>query len=184
MIEAPRLDIAKANPEIYNHLMQVEASISLHVEPTIYGLIKLRASQINGCAFCLSMHTEEALRRGETPERITLLDAWRESPLYSDEERAVLAWTEELTLIADKHASKESFDKLRVHFTEEQIGWLILAAVQINSWNRLMISTRSQYDPRVFGKTPNKSRVEEVASGGSNVRNGSKADSSALLRSE
>jgi AhpD family alkylhydroperoxidase len=151
MIEAPRLDIAKARPEIYHQLMQVEASISQRVDPSLYGLIKLRASQINGCAFCLAMHTNEALRRGETPERISLLDAWRESTLYSENERAALAWAEELTLIADTHASKDSFDALKAHFSDEEISWLILAAVQINSWNRLMISTRSQYDPRIFG---------------------------------
>ena len=141
--------------------MKTEASISQNVEPTLYGLIKLRASQINGCAFCLAMHTDEALRRGETPERISLLDAWRESLLYSDKERAALAWTEELTLIADTHASKDTFDELKAHFSEEQIGWLILAAVQINSWNRLMISTRSQYDPRMFGRTPAKLQTEQ-----------------------
>jgi alkylhydroperoxidase family enzyme len=104
------------------------------------------------------MHTDEALRHGETPERMTSLDGWHESPLYSDKERAVLAWVDEVTLIADKHASKEAFDGLKAHFSDEEIGWLILAVVQINSWNRIAISTRSQYQdaaqPTQAEKTP------------------------------
>jgi AhpD family alkylhydroperoxidase len=123
----------------------MEGLIAQHLDLTLYHLIKLRASQINGCAFCLAMHTDEALKHGETPERMVSLDAWEESPLYSDKERAALAWTEELTLIADSGASKESFDALKPHFSDEQIAWLILAAVQINSWNRIAISTRAQY---------------------------------------
>jgi AhpD family alkylhydroperoxidase len=137
-------------PEAYRHLLEMEALIARHVEGTLYHLIKLRASQINGCAFCLAMHTEQALHHGEKPERMTSLDAWQESPLYSDKERAALAWTEELTLIADSGASHESFEGLKPHFTDGEIAWLILAAVQINSWNRIAISTRAQYRPGVF----------------------------------
>jgi AhpD family alkylhydroperoxidase len=146
-VEPPRFDLTQLDPEAYGHLTKMEALIARHIEPTLYHLIKLRASQINGCAFCLQMHTDEALRHHETPERIVSLDAWEESPLYTDKERAALAWTEELTLIADSGASKESFDALKPHFTDEEIGWLILAAVQINSWNRIAISSRSQYEP-------------------------------------
>ena len=149
-VERPRFDLTQLNPEAYRHLTQLEALIARHVEPTLYHLIKLRASQINGCAFCLAMHTDEALRHHETPERIVSLDAWEESPLYTDKERAALAWTEELTLIADSGASKESFDALKPHFSDEEISWLILAAVQINSWNRVAISSRSQYDRNMF----------------------------------
>src|SRR3954453_2350590 len=86
----------------------------------LYNLIKLRASQINGCAFCLAMHTEQALKHGEKPERMTSLDGWHESPLYSDKERAALAWTEELTLIADSSASREAFEGLKPHFNDEE----------------------------------------------------------------
>lgn len=150
MVEAPRFKLTDMPPEAYRHLLEMEGLIARHVEPTLYHLIKLRASQINGCAYCLAMHTEQALRHGETPERMTSLDAWQESPLYSDKERAALAWTEELTLIADSGASREAFDGLKPHFSEEEIAWLILAAVQINSWNRIAISTRAQYERGAF----------------------------------
>lgn len=149
-VEAPRFELKDLPPEAYRHLLQLEGLIAQHLDLTLYHLIKLRASQINGCAFCLQMHTDEALEHGETPDRIVSLDAWEESPLYSDKERAALAWTEELTLIADSGASKESFDALKAHFSDDEIAWLILAAVQINSWNRIAISTRAQYDRKMF----------------------------------
>jgi AhpD family alkylhydroperoxidase len=162
-VEPPRFDLTQLNPEAYRHLTQLETLVARHLDPTLYHLIKLRASQINGCAFCLAMHTDQALRHGEKPERIIALDAWEESPLYSDKERAALAWTEELTLIADSGASKESFEALKPHFSDEEISWLILAAVQINSWNRLAISSRSQYDPKLFAAPPADARVAEPA---------------------
>jgi AhpD family alkylhydroperoxidase len=145
-LEAPRLDLKQFPPEAYRHLLQLEGLISKQFDPILYHLIKLRASQINGCAYCLEMHTDEALRIGEKPERMTALGGWHESPLYTDKERAVLAWVDEVTLIAEKHASKEAFDGLKAHFSDDEIGWLILAVVQINSWNRIAISTRAQYE--------------------------------------
>ena len=163
MVEPPRFSLNDLNPEAYRHLMQMEALIARNVEPTLYHLIKLRASQINGCAFCLEMHTDQALRHGETPARMMALDAWEESPLFTDKERVALRWTEELTLIADTGASSEAFEALKEHFSDEEIGWLILAAVQINSWNRVAISSRSQYDPAMFGGAPAKEKVTEPA---------------------
>jgi AhpD family alkylhydroperoxidase len=163
MLEQPRFSLTDLNPEAYRHLMQMEALIARHVEPTLYHLIKLRASQINGCAFCLQMHTDQALRHGETPERMMALDAWEESPLYTDKERAALRWTEELTLIADTGASSEAFEALKEHCSEEEIGWLIFAAVQINSWNRIAISSRSQYDPAMFAPAAAKQKATEPA---------------------
>lgn len=150
MVEPPRFELNALPQDAYRHLLQMEGLIAQHLDLTLYHLIKLRASQVNGCAFCLAMHTDEALKHGEKVERITALDAWHESPLFSDKERAALAWTEELTLIAEKHASRPAFDELKRHFSDEQISWLILAAVQINSWNRIAISTRAQYDPKMF----------------------------------
>jgi len=150
MVEPPRLNMADMSPEAYRHLLQIEGLIGRQIDPTLHHLVKLRASQINGCAFCLAMHTDQALQHGETPERMTSLSAWEESPLYSDKERAALAWVEELTLIAESGASREAFDGLKAHFSDEEIGWLILAAVQINSWNRLAIATRAQYDRAMF----------------------------------
>jgi len=159
MVEPTRIPITSLPGDYYRHLLQMESLIVQHLDLGLYHLIKLRASQINGCAFCLAMHTDEALKHGETPERIVSLDAWEESPVYSDKERAALAWTEELTLIADSGASPESFEALKPHFTEQEIPWLIFAAVQINAWNRIAISTRAQYDRKMFAhsapeKTP------------------------------
>ena len=151
-VEPVRLDASKLAPEAYQHLLQLETLIARKVDPTLFHLIKMRASQINGCAFCLNMHTDQALRHGETPQRLTALNAWEESPLFTDKERAALAWTEEVTLIADTGAGKPAFDALRAHFSEDEIGWLTLAVVQINSWNRLAISSRSQYDPKMFAQ--------------------------------
>lgn len=162
-VEPPRFDLTQLDPEAYRHLTQLETLIARHVEPTLYHLIKMRASQVNGCAFCLHMHTDQALRHGETPQRLTALDAWEESPLFTDKERAALAWTEEVTLVADSGASKPAYDTLKAHFSEEEIGWLILAIVQINSWNRLAISTRSQYDPKMFGQQAQAEKAREPA---------------------
>jgi alkylhydroperoxidase family enzyme len=96
------------------------------------------------------MHTDEALRDGESPERLMLLDAWSESSSFNDKERAALAWVEEITLIADTGASREAFEGLKAHFTDEEIGWLTLVAAQINTWNRIAISSRVQYDRKLF----------------------------------
>jgi AhpD family alkylhydroperoxidase len=150
MVEPPRFQLSDMPQDAYRHLLQMEGLLAQHVDLTLYHLVKLRASQINGCAFCLAMHTDEALKHGEKVERITALVAWLDSPLFSDKERAALRWTEELTLISQKHASREAFDALKPHFSDEEISWLILAVVQINSWNRIAISTRAQYDPAAF----------------------------------
>jgi alkylhydroperoxidase family enzyme len=99
------------------------------------------------------MHTEQALHHGEKVERITALDGWHESPLFTEKERVALAWTEEITLIADTSASREAFEALEPHFSDDEITWLILAAVQINSWNRIAIATRAQYDPHAVAAT-------------------------------
>ena len=162
MVEPLRMDLSKIAPEAYRHYVQLEGLIGQHVDRKLLHLVKLRASQINGCSYCLAMHTDEALRDGEATERLTLLDAWEESPLYSDKERAALAWIEEVTLIADSGAGKESFDALKAHFSEEEIGWLTLAAVQINAWNRLAISSRAQYDRAMFAHSA-KERTPEPA---------------------
>ena len=121
MVETPRMDITKLAPEAYKHLLQLEQAVAGELDRKLYHLIKLRASQINGCAFCIGMHSDEALRDGDTTERLLLLDAWRESSAFSEKERAALDWIEELTLIADSHASKEAFDGLKRFFSDEEI---------------------------------------------------------------
>jgi AhpD family alkylhydroperoxidase len=161
MVEAQRMDFKKLAPEAYRHLIALEQTIAASMEPRLYHLIKLRASQINGCAFCIAMHTDEALRDGDSIERLVLLDAWKESLLYSEKERAALEWVEQITLIADGHAPKSAFDALRPHFADEEIAWLTLAATMINSWNRIAISARAQYHSAV--QRTDESKVGEPA---------------------
>jgi AhpD family alkylhydroperoxidase len=161
MVESLRMDLTRIAPDAYKHLLALEQTIAGKVDKHLLQLIKLRASQINGCAFCIGMHTDEALRDGEKPECLLLLDAWQESSAFSDKERAALEWVEEITLIADGHAHKEAFDALKTHFSEEEIGWLTLASAMINTWNRIAIASRAQYDPAMFHR--HETKVAEPA---------------------
>jgi AhpD family alkylhydroperoxidase len=163
MVETPRMDITRSAPEIYRHLRAIEQVIAGKIDPKLYHLIKLRASQINGCAYCLGMHTDEALRDGETPERLMLLDAWHESSKFSEKERAALEWVEEITLISEGHAGKEAFDGLKRFFSEEEITYLTLASTLINTWNRIAISSRGEYDRAQFQRAIAGERVAEPA---------------------
>jgi len=113
------------------------------LEDSLMELVKIRASQINGCAFCLHMHTAAAREHGETEERLYLLDAWSDSPLYSDRERAALAWTESLTLLSEVGAPDEAYEALRGLFTEEEQVTLTLLIVAINGWNRIQVGFRA-----------------------------------------
>jgi AhpD family alkylhydroperoxidase len=162
-VEPLRMDLSKLAPDAYQHFLQLEGLVGHHVDRKLLHLLKLRASQINGCAFCIAMHTDEALRDGEPVERLTLLDAWKESSIYSERERVAFAWIEEVTLIADSGASRESFDALKAHFSEEEIAWLTLAGVLINSWNRMAISSRAQYDRAMFATAAAPEKTPEPA---------------------
>jgi AhpD family alkylhydroperoxidase len=113
------------------------------LEESLMELVKIRASQINGCAFCLHMHTAAARKQGEQEERLYLLDAWRESPLYSERERAALAWTEALTLVSTTHAPDDVYGALQAQFTEEEQVTLTLLIVAINGWNRIQVGFRA-----------------------------------------
>ncbi len=146
MLEEPRMQLMQLAPEAFRHLIAVERLIAEKIDYTLLHLIKMRASQINGCALCLNMHTVDAIEHGERPERLTCLEAWRESPLYTDVERAALAWAEEITLISVHGASQEAYEGLKPYFSEEEIAWLTLAATSINVMNRLAISSRSRYE--------------------------------------
>ncbi len=115
------------------------------LEDRLMELVKIRASQINGCAMCLHMHTADARKQGETEERLYLLDAWRESPLYTPRERAALAWTEALTLVADTRAPDEVYEEFRAHFTEQEQANLTLLIVAINGWNRINVGFRTTH---------------------------------------
>jgi AhpD family alkylhydroperoxidase len=120
------------------------------LEPALRELVKTRASQINGCAYCIDMHTKDARAQGETEQRLYALNAWRETPFYTDRERAALEWTEQLTLIAEKGVPDEVYARVREHFTDEELVKLTLAIVQINGYNRFAISFRAlpgSYEP-------------------------------------
>ena len=140
----PRLNPYQAAPETIKAVVALESHLANSgLETSLYHLVKTRASQINGCAYCIHMHTADARKHGETEERLYLLDAWRESPLYSDRERAALAWTEALTLIADTHAPDDVYEEVKRHFSDEEIVKLTVLIGTINLWNRLAISMRS-----------------------------------------
>ena len=143
----PRIDIRKASktdPNAMNALMTLEAAVAgSGLERNLIELVKTRASQINGCAFCIHMHSRDARANGETEERLYLLNAWRESPLYTERERAALAWTEAVTLVSQTHVPDDVYDIVRQHFDEGEVFKLTLLVGTINLWNRLAISARS-----------------------------------------
>jgi len=133
-------------------MIDLEAAVAgSGLEHSLFHLVKMRASQINGCAFCLHMHSRDARAAGETEERLHLLAAWRESSYYTDRERAALAWTEALTLVAETHAPDADYQGLTPHFSEAEIVNLTLLITTINAWNRLAIGFRSQH-PRTWAK--------------------------------
>lgn len=113
------------------------------LKPSLLELMKMRASQINGCAYCLDMHSKDARAAGETEQRLYALDAWREAPFYTDRERAALGWTEAVTRVADSHVPDEVYEHVRKHFDEQELVNLTLAVIAINGWNRLAISSRA-----------------------------------------
>lgn len=137
----PRIVIPTVAPDAYQALMNLEGYISkTSLTQTHKELIKIRASQINGCAFCINMHTADARKYGETEQRIYLISAWREADIYTEEEKAILALTEEVTLIS-KHVSEEVYQNAANLFDEKYLAEIILAIITINSWNRFAITT-------------------------------------------
>jgi AhpD family alkylhydroperoxidase len=147
----PRIDLKKAPPEAMKAMLGLEKYLHTSgLEESLILLVKMRASQINGCGYCLDMHSKDARALGETEQRLYVLPDWREAPFYTDRERAALAWTEALTLIADTHAPDEVFEQLREQFDEKEIVDLTLAITTINAWNRIAISLRApigEYQP-------------------------------------
>ncbi len=138
-----RLNAYTAAPETMKAMAAIEPIIAASgLEHSLIELVKTRASQINGCAYCIHMHTKDARAHGESEERLYLLDAWRESPLYTERERAALAWTEALTRIAETHAPDEVYDELRQHFDEKETANLTTLIGVINTWNRIAIGFR------------------------------------------
>lgn len=140
----PRLNPFAAAPALMQAWLDMgKGTLQSGLENALMELVKIRASQINGCAFCLHMHTAEARKHGESEERLYLLDAWRESPLYSERERAALAWTEALTRLPDTHAPDDVYQSLQAQFTEAEQVALTLLIVVINGWNRIQVGFRA-----------------------------------------
>src|SRR5712691_8534598 len=139
-----RLNFAKAAPHGYRAMAALGRYVDdCGLEPLLLELVKMRASQINGCAYCLDMHSKDARAMGESEQRLYELNAWRETPFYTERERAALAWTEALTLVSQTHVPDVVYDEVRKQFNEREIVDLTLAVSMINLWNRLAISMRA-----------------------------------------
>jgi len=140
-----RFDPAKAAPGAYKAMIGLETYLHQSgLEIPLLHLIKLRASQINGCAFCIDMHWKDLRAIGETEQRLYSLDAWRKGPFYTDRERAAFAWTEAVTLVADGHVPDSVYEEVHPHFTDKELTDLTLAIATINAWNRIAISSRME----------------------------------------
>ena len=152
-----RLNYAHAFPEGVHAMIQLERTISgSGLEEGLLHLIKTRASQLNGCAYCIDMHTKDARAIGESEQRLYALSAWREAPFFSPRERAALAWTEAITIIQNGHAPDEVYEEVRKEFDEKELARLTFAITQINAWNRLAIGFRVEvgtYQPQKQQKT-------------------------------
>lgn len=144
----PRLDYMQASPDSVQAVWGLEQFVSRKagLDPRLLHLLKIRASQINGCAYCVDMHVKEARKDGLGDQWIALISVWRESPVYDARERAVLAWTEALTNVAQTGAPDPDFDGLRPHFSDEEITKLTVAIGTINIWNRLAVGFRAQHE--------------------------------------
>lgn len=138
-----RLDYFKAAPDAIKAMLGLEQHLHKNLDAKLLHMVKLRASQINGCAYCIDMHWKDARAVGESEQRLYGLDAWRESPYYTEKERAALGWTEALTLVTDGHAPDEDFAMVREHFSDVELANLTWAIAAINAWNRLAIGFRA-----------------------------------------
>jgi AhpD family alkylhydroperoxidase len=146
--EAPRLELSHHARAAYRSMVALDGAIEL--DSSLRDLISLRASILNGCAYCVDMHTLDARARGETEQRLYAVAAWHEAPFFSERERAALLLTDEMTLLADAHVPRDVFDTAREHFDDEQLAQLIWAITAINAWNRVAVATRmlpGEYTP-------------------------------------
>jgi AhpD family alkylhydroperoxidase len=151
-----RIDLMHVNPGIINAMLGLEKQVSrAGLDSGLLDLVRMRASQINGCAYCLDMHSKDARAAGETEQRLYGLSAWREAPYYSPRERAALEWTDALTLVAETHVPDNAYERVREQFSENELAHLSLAIVAINGWNRLNVAARTvagDYVPGSIGK--------------------------------
>jgi AhpD family alkylhydroperoxidase len=148
----PRLDITKyLSSGLGRAMLALSSEVETRLERPLFELVKIRASQINGCAYCLDMHTKDARLAGETEQRIYALNAWRETPFFTERERAALEWTEAVTRVADTHVPDEIYERVARQFDEAELVALTFAVIVINSWNRLAVTFRApagSYQPR------------------------------------
>ncbi|MGH9409745.1 MAG: carboxymuconolactone decarboxylase family protein [Vicinamibacterales bacterium] len=139
-----RINLRNVNPGVVNAMLGLEKQVSKGgLDSKLLDLVRMRASQINGCAYCLDMHSKDARAAGETEQRLYGLSAWRDTPYYSARESAALEWTEAITLVAETHAPDEVFERVRQQFSEDELAHLTLAIVAINGWNRLNVAART-----------------------------------------
>lgn len=157
-----KLDPFAAAPELMTSWFGTSAAVADSLEPSLIELVKIRSSQINGCANCINMHTAEARAKGETEQRIYLLSAWREAPCYSDRERAALAWTDALTRLSEGHTHEAAYEALKAQFNEEEQVKLTLMINVINGWNRLAVGFGLWLD-QPAGAAYDQRRAEEAA---------------------
>jgi AhpD family alkylhydroperoxidase len=147
----PRLELAKLAPEVYRAMVRLETAVQVGIDPTLHELVRIRASQLNHCAFCLDMHTKDALAAGESPERIIQLSAWEESQhFYTAREVAALELTEAITVLTDGFVPDEVYERAADHFNQTELAHLIAAITAINAWNRFGVTTRmvpGHYEP-------------------------------------
>jgi AhpD family alkylhydroperoxidase len=140
----PRIDYRRFSPEALQAMLALEKHLAgCGLDHKFMHLLKLRASQMNGCAYCIDMHSIDARATGETEQRLYALDAWRETPFFDDRERAALAWMESVTLVAQSHVPDDVYDDARKHFSEQELIDLTYLAATINAWNRIAIATRA-----------------------------------------
>jgi AhpD family alkylhydroperoxidase len=139
--ESPRLELSRYAVGVYRAMVALDGAVEL--EPALRDLISLRASILNGCAYCIDMHTLDARARGESEQRLHAVAGWHEAPFFTDRERAALQLTDAVTLIADTHVPREVYQDARAHFDEEEFMQLLWAIVAINAWNRMAVTTRA-----------------------------------------
>ena len=149
-----RLNAQQVSPAAYTAMVGLETFVrkASKLEPSLVELVKMRASQINGCAYCIDMHSKDARSEGETEQRLYALTSWRETPFFTARERAALAWTEALTLITEGHVPDDIYELAKQSFSDEELVNLTVVVITINGWNRLAISFRSvpgTYQPRM-----------------------------------
>lgn len=153
-----RIDSRRVNPKVRQHMLAINAYLhGSSLGSRLLHLIEIRASQINGCAQCLDMHTQDARAEGESEQRLNTLAAWRETPFFDERERAALDWTEAVTRVAEGHVADEVYERVKPHFSEQELIDLTLAIANINTWNRLNIAFRSvpgNYRPGMYKSLP------------------------------